>query len=197
MNSFRARWQKVNPALRYMLLVVGILMGLAFLFPPEEQPLDLSTARYGTTSDKRLYFQNVRSYYYHQDRQSKEPMVIYRLKKRSAALDSVSLPLDIVQNPQQGSAFLQIKPGAAYPAVDSLQICFSDSLQPAWLHEEMSWQEHFRLGGKVYAALENEFAVYLTAQGDTLGRPYARAKNRQNALTVLDDFFNLIQKPST
>lgn len=183
----------MNPALRYLLLAVGGMIGLAFLFPPEAQPLDLNTPRHSSTSDKRMYFQNVRSFYYHQDRRSKQPMVIYRLKKRTAAMDSHSLPLNIIQHPRQGSAFLRVEAGEAYQAYDSLQVCFGDSISPAWLHPKLTWQEHFQLGGKIYAALEKEIDVHLKARDDTLGQPFAQAKARQNALIILEDFFNLLQ----
>lgn len=196
-NLLRKKWNNSNPASRYLLLALGGLGTLAFLFPPEAQPQDRTTPRYSSSSDKRMYFQNMRSFYYHQDRKSKQPMVIYRLKKRTAALDSVTLPLDIIQHSQQGSAFLRVQAGQAYRSSDSLQVCFSDSLAAAWLHSSMSWQEHFELGGKIYTALENEIAVHLRAGGDTLGQPFGQTKNRRNALIILEDFFNLLQKPSS
>lgn len=68
-----------------MLLFIGVY---AFFFPSRE--VDLSEVQFSTPSSNRLYFKNIRAYFYEKEELEKQKIDIYRMKTSNTE-DSLSI----------------------------------------------------------------------------------------------------------
>jgi hypothetical protein len=188
-------WQRWPAPLRWFLLIVVGLLGLAFLFPPGPTSMDLNTARASTTSDKRLYFHNVRSFSYHRDPRSKAPMEIYRLKDVPPQWDSLPLRPQIILHPSQQKAFVHWAPGPDLKQKDSVFVTNGreDAKYP-W-HTESRWQAHFAIAGMMLRSLANEDSVWIQKADGPRMPAWPNQESRQAAQIILEDYFKLLAKP--
>lgn len=182
----------MNPAVKALLIFIFGLLTLSFLFAPRPKPVDYTLVNFDTSADSRIYFNNIRSYYYRIDGQSKKPMVIYRLKKRSAALDSSSLQFNIILNPQADQAFAFAKLGANFEQYDSLKVKFIDYQVNSL--SNMNSEDHYQLAAKVYSSLLKNQKIHLIHRSDTLKRLYADKVAQLSVETTLEDYFKLVNK---
>lgn len=195
MHKGRYFWQRGPAPLRWFLLVMTGLFGLAFLFPPAPTRLDLTTPRARTTSDKRLYFQNVRSYYYRRDTRSKAPMEIYRLKDVPPQWPALALRPRLVLHPVQQRAFVSWVPGKACKQRDTIIVSFPNAQQRFIWHPQLTWRQQFGLAGRVYGALKQNQKIAFQSKIDTLDPVAPGQASRQALEVILKDYFNLLAKP--
>jgi hypothetical protein len=99
-------WQKI-PFLGK--IVVGMsagLLTLALLFPPTKMEVDLEGVHFSTAHSSKMYFKNVRSYYYRiqEDRQS--GFTLYRHKGFSYPENSDGLRMIIIDNWRVDEAYI-------------------------------------------------------------------------------------------
>lgn len=194
MQNWWKKYSALNPPARWVIQFMLLALSLSFIFAPElKAPALEEEPRFDTRSDSRLYFHNVRSFYYNIDARSKAPMIIYRLKRRSAQRDSVNLSFDLIQAPQSEQAFLFAQLGAGFGKLAHGLIAFGDELSPEPL-QKMNSEDHYRLGLKVYQQLQKEEAIWLLNASDTVAALYADPAARLDAVTVLEDFFRLTRK---
>lgn len=193
MRNLIQKWKKVNPAARALFLFVVLLLGLSFLFAPQPKPVDYRQVSFATSADARLYFHNVRSFYYAVDSRSKTPMVIYRLKRRNAAEESSSLQFAIVQHPHTDEAFPFVELGNTLKQYPHLAVHFSKYGVTKPL-SKLNAQEHYAIAALTYSSFLAESAVLLLDQTDTIGPLYRDKELRRNASVTLDDYFTLIGK---
>ena len=186
------KFRQLNPPVKWLLgFIFGVLV-LAFAFAPRPQPVDISKISFNTTSDSRLYFQNIRSFYYNIDALSKKPMIIYKLKRRKAAEDSMSLQFSIIQHPLTDNAFAYAELGGNWKQYDSLYVEFTSFKGELLGH--LSSEAHYRIAAKVYSSLLEGKPVYLLSANDTLRQLYTNEQARINAEITLEDFFRLTNK---
>lgn len=189
-------WQKflaLSPPVRWFMIVVLGLLGLAFLFAPEKRPVDYQDISFKSSSDSRLYFNNVRSYYYHIDRRSKAPTSIYRLKRRSPERDSLNLNFAIVHYPGAEEVFVFASAGKAYEQFDSLRVIFNKYPNAENL-QGIDREGHFRIAAKTYSSILADQAMYLAAGSDTLTTLFTDKSSLLDAEITLEDYFKLTLK---
>ena len=158
--------------------------------------MDLSTPRARTTSDKRLYFNNVRSFSYHRDPRSKAPMEIYRLKDVPPGWDSLPLRPQIILHPSQQRAFVHWTPGPEVKQSDSVFVINASQNAPLAWHPEATWQTNFTIAGAMLRALAHDDSLYIREAGSPKRPAWPGQESRQAAQTILVDYFKLLAKPS-
>lgn len=193
MKNWLKNISKMNPAAKALLIFVFGILFLAFAFAPKPKPIDLNVVSFETTADSRIYFHNVRSFYYHLDARSKKPMRIFSLRRRTAENDSLSLQFNIVQNPSTDESFVFAQAGEGFKQYDSLLVGFSGGMKSEKLGAA-SAEDHYRVAAKVLSALNNDENVFLLNNTDTLKTLYKENQTRINVEITLDDYFKLINK---
>ncbi len=183
----------MNPPVKWLLVFVGVVLFLSFLFAPGKTPVNWSEIDFSTTSDARLYFHNVRSFYYHLDATSKKPMRIYSLRRRTPEDDSLSLQFNIVQHPNNDQAYIYASLGKAFKHIDSASVVFTKGLAKEPFYR-LKAENHYRIAAKVYQSLEQENPVYLVHRQDTLANLYDLKQSQINAEITLEDYFKLTHK---
>lgn len=176
-----------------MLTFMITTLSLAFLFAPEAREVNYEEVSFKTTSDSRLYFNNVRSYYYKIDRFSKKPMEIFRLKRRSAERDSFSLNFAMAHYPGGENAFITLEIGRAFEQCDSLYVKFEKYPDPEPL-KLIDGEQQFKVAAKVYSSIIAEQAIYLYCGQDSLKQLYTDKASELDAEIVLEDYFKLTLK---
>lgn len=185
--------QQLSPPLKWLAVVMVLLIGLAILTAPESKPVDYQEVSFDTSSDSRLYFQNIRSYYYDIDRFSKKPMEIYRLKRRSSEKDEERINFDIIRTPGMDQAFIYTHIGKRFLSCDSLHLAFE--MYPLQKSLQMlDSEQHFEIAAMVYTSLLSEKAIYLLCKGDTLEELYLDKGAQLDVEITLEDYFRLVQK---
>jgi len=193
MTKILKKFQGMSPPAKWLLAFVGVSLTLAFLFAPEPQPVDYEAVSFKTTSDSRLYFNNVRSYFYKIDRFSKKPMNIFRLKRRVPERDSLSINFSIAHYPGAEQAFIIVEPGMAYEQCDSLVVKF-DKYPDSEPLKLINGEQQYKVAAKVYSSLLEEGGIFLCCGTDTLQRLYQDKSSQLDAEIVLEDYFKLTLK---
>lgn len=176
---------------------IVVVLGLSFLFAPEPQAVDWEEVNFSTTSSSVLYFKNVRSYYYYIDAREKAPFVLYRLKRGSHDTLQPAIRFMIIENTPAGEAYIFAEPNAALLQFDSVRLGLPAG--NAYEREEvllnnLNNEGHFQLAARVYARLLKHEQIYLMSRKDTIRSLYSSKRKRLNAETVLEDYFNLVNK---
>lgn len=191
MNWWR-KFRRLNPPVQWLVGFITLILVLAFLFAPEPKPVNFKEISFSTTSDSRLYFQNIRSFYYQIDAFSKKPMIIYSLKRRTLQQDSGSLQFSIIRHPHSNAAYAYAEPGPDFQQYDSLYVTFRAYKQePLW---QINSETHYRIAAKVYSSLLNEQAIFILSGNDTLKQLYTDRQTSLNARVTLEDYFKLTNK---
>lgn len=186
------KFRRLNPPVQWLFVFIISILILALAFAPRPKPIDYNRINFTTTADSRLYFQNMRSFYYNIDTRSKKPMIIYRLKRRTPAQDALGLQFSIVQHPLAGNAYAYSELGQSWKQYDSLYVEFSTFSKEKL--GNLNSEDHYRIAAKVFSSILQDEPVYLVSKKDTLTQLYADEQLRLNAEVTLEDFFKLTNK---
>lgn len=183
------------PPVRWLLWFVVVVLTLSFIFAPEPKPVNWNKFETHTTSDSRLYFNNIRSFYYHRYPEEKPPMVLYRLKNRIKDTADVQLHFTIVLNILTDEAFTVAEwQNLPWPKEDMLLTAYTDKDTVKLPINYLSAPAEYKLARVIYNTLQKEGQFYLAHNNDTVVRLLHQPKQRETAETVLRDYFKLIQK---
>jgi hypothetical protein len=178
---------------RWFFQFLLIMIFIAFLFAPQKQVVDYNDINFESSANSRLYFHNVRSYYYQIDSYSKDPMLIYRLKRRATERDSVSLNFDIIRHPSADDSFVYSYLGSHFTMSDSLNLMF-EAYQGRESLANLQKENHYRIAAKTYTSFIEEKAIFLMQGSDTIKELFSEGNARADAEIVLEDYFKLVQK---
>jgi len=193
MQKIWEKWQALIPPLRWLLVFVVLAFGAAFFFAPKAKVVNYQELSYATSSDSRLYFNNIRSYYYHIDNLSKKPMEILRLKRLGSERDQGNLNFALIRYPAGDQYFVLAEPGSDFEQCDSLRLVFSE-YPDSELHRLSNAEIHFEIAAKVYSSLIKQESIYLCCGRDTLKQLYQDQAERLDAEIALEDYFKLTLK---
>lgn len=193
MQKILKKLKKMSPPVKWLFGFIAFSVALSILTAPQKKPVNFEELSFETSSDSRIYFHNVRSYYYNIDRLSKAPMEIFKLKRRSAYRDSMSLNFDIIRAPAMDQAFIYTEVGSSFKQCDSLVVKFSKypEIEPLKL---LNAEGSFRLAAKVYSSILEEEEIFLCCGNDTLQKLYEDKSSELDAEIVLEDYFRLTRK---
>ncbi len=192
-----ARWHKLNPPVKWFSYFLLFMVGFSLLLAPTPQPVNWEQISFSTTASSRLYFKNVRSYYYNIFSREKPPLVLYRYKRRLRDSSFAHLQFMIVENPHADEAYIFAEANFGPEQLTASRLVFSDadtshnSTPPLHL---LNNEGHYQLAARVYNHLLDNEQIMLVNGNDTIMELWASGKLRDNALTVLEDYFTLVHK---
>lgn len=193
MRKYWKKFQSLSPPIQWFSYAMLALFILAIAFAPELKPVDYQDISFKSSADSRLYFNNMRSYYYHIDTKSKAPTAMYNLKRRSLDRDSSSLNFTIVHYPGAEEVFIFAGPGKKFEQFDSLRVIFSK--YPGFENLiGINREGHFRIAAKAYTSILENQAVYLASGQDTITQLYTDKASLLDAEITLEDYFKLTLK---
>ena len=192
------QWYKSIPILgRAVILFVVCFLSLILLFAPRPHPVDMHTASFGMTSSARLYFHNVRSYYYDIKPHEASRFVLYHLKRRERDTNVVCLQFTIVENTSGEEAFIYIELQDAGKQYQKPHVLISTKSLDSTVTEplyNLNNEGHYQLAAAIWKALLEDQDFYLLDDRDTVGPLLQTHRARKNAEIVLEDYFKLIGK---
>ncbi len=190
-------YDKISPPAKWLIAFIIIVLGLSFLFAPRPHPIVLTEISFTTTSSSRLYFKNVRSYYYNIYPREKPPFTIYRLKRRIRDTNQAYLQFMIIDNQSADEAYIYAESSPVFKQYDSLAVFIpnvKDTTDRLAFLSTMISEDHYLFAGVVFTKLLRGEKVFLMNKSDTLTELFTGKKELRNASTVLEDYFKLVNK---
>lgn len=178
---------------RWFLQFLALMLIIAFIFAPKKRPIDYTDISFESSANSRLYFHNVRSFFYRIDTRSKAPMLIHRLKRRIPERDSLNLNFDIIRQSAADEAFIFSYLGNHFQNFDSLSLKFSAYADGESL-SNLRNEDHFRIAAKTYSSFLKEEPIYLMQGSDTIQELFSDRAAFIDAEITLEDYFKLVQK---
>lgn len=183
------------PPVRWLLWFVVVVLTLSFIFAPEPKPVNWDKFEAHTTSDSRLYFNNIRSFYYHRYPEERPPMILYRLKNRVNDTTHVQLHFTIVQNILTDEAFTVAEWQNLPESKENMRLMAYTQKDTVTLPlNNLNARGEYQLAQVVYTTLQEEGQLYLAHKNDSIAGLLHTPKQRETVETVLRDYFKLIQK---
>lgn len=175
----------------FSLLVFALLYACGDTPPKHSnQPRQL----FRTTAPSRLYFKNMRSYYYNQDTKSDTRIDVYTLKAFSDdATHPILLPI-IMDNWLEDEAYILLEQNA-YPAwTDTLQLKWSDETQVKIITiSTLTLAQHYELAKRLFDDLKQGHKIRYYTTTKEWKVLYANQTERANFLSVMKDYYNLTE----
>ncbi len=187
------RYKSLPILWRWFLQFLALMLIIAFIFAPKKRPIDYTEISFESSANSRLYFHNVRSFFYRIDTRSKAPMLIHQLKRRVPERDSINLYFDIIRQSAGDEAFIFSQLGNHFKHLDSLSLQFSAFAD----REELSNlrnEDHFRIAAKTYTSFIKEEPIFLMRGSDTIQELFSEGAAFIDAEITLEDYFKLVQK---
>lgn len=143
-----------------------------------------------TNSSSEIYFHNMRSYYYQINEREKAPFILYRLKRGGSG----KLSFMIIENRLADEAYVYAEWNDAILGLNDPSIDFGvESLTESDLLEFRN-EDHFRFAAKCYRNLLLAQPIVLMDEKDSLSPLFYSKADEKNALMVLEDYFQLVNK---
>lgn len=154
--------------------------------------------RFRTTQPSRLYFKNMRAYYYNQEVQPGTKVDLYTLKKFSQSDNIPLLIPTIADNWLQDEAYIFLYPNANEAiAVDTLQLKWeaADSEeQGTFSLTDETVLEQFELANWLYEHLSNGHKIRFLGTDNEWHELFTSQENRLNFIKTMQDYYALIEQ---
>lgn len=174
--------------LRGVLIFVLVLLGISFMFPHKPALLNRSEFSFATSSDSRLHFNNVRSYWYKREEIKGQGADKYNYTKWDESMPKSIRPL-IIHQWRVNQATLFLVPHSLDSAQGSLQlILHTDTLSVGM--DALDRDGHIDIADRWFRHLDTAQAYQLC---DEKGQSIAVTQTETKAVkAVLTDYFTLV-----
>lgn len=193
MQNFWRKWHALNPPVRWLIYFILIVITLSLVFAPEPRKVNYEEVNFATISSSRMYFKNVRSYYYDINPREKAPFILYRFKRRLDDSLAYHLPFMIIENPFAEEAYIYAEQEYAIAELKNPAVSVEAASQIHNL-KEINNEQHLQLAAQVYNSLLSDEQIWLLDGRDTIAELYEDKVARSNAEMVLEDYFKLTNK---
>lgn len=165
-----------------------ILLALSFLFPHKPKLKSPRDFTFETTSDSRLHFNNVRSFWYRQTEEPEQGIIRYEYKKWDEDITSGLRP-EIITLWKLDEAIIMLKPISTDSSnvrylllgTDTLKVDKGSMDREAYVKTAMRWYQHLDTTAS-YGVL------------DEYGRTLEVSEDETKAVkSVLTDYFTLVR----
>ncbi len=174
--------------LRGVLIFVGTLLLISFLFPHEPKLRSWDQFTFSTTSDSRLYFQNMRSYWYVRSEKSDQGIHIHRYKKWDDDAPFSIRPMLVEQwKIDEAMVFLEVTDTSSSEYGDGL-ILGTDTIKMDVHH--MNREAYAEIAHRWYSHIDTAHAYSVLSNQGNIYQPSKR--EYEAARTVLSDYFTLV-----
>ncbi|KAB2814205.1 hypothetical protein [Phaeocystidibacter luteus] len=174
--------------LKGVLAFVLILLAISFMFPHQPKLKSLEEFSFETTSDSRLHFNNIRSFWYYRTEEPEQGIVRYDYKKWDVDIASGLRP-EIITLWKRDEAILMLRPMGTDTTTTRYLVLGADTLKidkgsmdrDAYIETAMRWYQH--LDTTASYSILNESREMLEVSEDEVKAVKA----------VLTDYFTLVR----
>lgn len=179
----------MNTLTKIFLLGIALLVAFVFLTAPDVQQVRRGKADFHVNASDRLYFKNLRQYYYRSSLTKEDQFEAFILKKEEETSTS-PLRFKILNNWRIDEAYIMLS-DTAETSSGLIEVESDSDLQ--WSLDGMDAQDHMEMAMELFELLQREEqqCFYSSAQGGRVAL-WNQQKDRQLALIVLKDYFKLI-----
>lgn len=174
--------------LRGVLGFVIVLLGLSFLFPHEEALLDRSEFSFSTTSDSRLQFNNVRSYWYRRTEIPEQGADKYTYSKWDENMTQSVRPT-IINQWRVDEATLFLIPQIGLETSGKIYLKLADDTFAIQL-DELDREAHIDIADRWYRHLDTAHSYALLTEEEI--EIEVSDTELKGVKTVLKDYFTLV-----
>jgi len=171
-----------SPLVKYFLIFVFSLLALSFLFPPKPKVPSSNDPTFTVRSADKLFFKNLRSYYYHSEWDNAGVFNLRRFKK----LDSETLQFLLIENEALDEWYIR-----AYwsdSLTDRLWWIEHQAVALDSLNNEEQWQFAFEF----YSAILNNKELKYCNTDNSSDCVYLDEEQRKKYEANLFDYFRII-----
>ncbi len=174
----------------WLLLIFGWLYGC----DPAPSVVALPRTQFRTTPPSRLYFKNMRSYYYEQRTEAAGNIDYYILKKFQKSESPPLLTPVIADNWLQDEAYIRLEKAASMMDHDTLRLRFeynemADTLNSILVNEESD----YILAKKVFERLKKGHKIKVYSFDKNWIPLFKNQAEQLNFLTVIKDYYFLTE----
>lgn len=176
-------WRNVVPPVRWMIYLFSGIIILSMVFAPEPSPADYLTPNFSYTSSAKLYFHNVRSFYYQRTNEDAAGFYRYTLKKQLEQERNLPIQLSILDNWRNDEVYMHVD--------------FDTTLRTLHIDTNVIDVKSFnniemhQIAASLFIALSNDDVVK-AVYSDSSTYEYNKNKDRSPLETILFDYFKLL-----
>lgn len=146
-----------------------------------------------TTAPSRLFFKNMRSFYY-QAEETPEKMDRYQLRKIQKDSDDLIFIPVILDNWLEDEAYIRVQPNFEYPSGDTLTIYWSAGRQEGtYTLSAAQNQDHYDFAKQLYESLLAGHQLWMLDEDRQKLLVFTDQADRANYITTLRDYYKLTE----
>lgn len=182
---------KLNQLQKWFLLWFGGMVAFCFFTYPDYAPIKETTYSAHIIADRRIYFMNLRRYYYETSTDSASQFNLYTLKKWPNDAELCPMKFVLVDNWLQDEMY--IMPSLSENLVDGkTSVTIAKDTFDITNSNVTEW---YTLAEACYMAINQQQPIILVHQSQEM-QIFKDEESRKAALTVLEDYLKLIRKIS-
>ncbi len=179
-NNIAQRWNRLIPPVRWMVYLFSGILVLSFLFAPTPSPHDYFNTDFSYTSSSKIYFNNVRSYYYIRSNEQKAGFHSYELKKQRMRAEEWPFTLLLLDNWRSEEVYINVE-------MDSLLVALEvDTTR--YMVKAFNRDDMHAIAASVYLAVK-ENKIVKAVYSDSTTIVFDDRKDRKALETCLFDYF--------
>lgn len=181
-NNLLHWWKhKVSPPIRWMVYLFAAMFSLSLMFAPEVRSKDYAQTDFTYHSSAKLYFHNVRSYYYYRDEEEKAGFYRYELKKQRMIDSLLPFGLFLLDNWRSSEVYIWLNPDSTITHIKIDSTTFST--------QTLNREKMHLMAASIYQALLNDQSIFAKTQEGPYVEILTDRKEQKALETILFDYF--------
>jgi len=177
--------------IHWFFIWLGVMFLLVIVTQPDQRPDKLKAEGFATTQSSRMYFQNIRSFYYLKSEEGGGMLEAYRLKSLFETTEAPVIPFVIYQNTLTSEAYIRVDTAFVDPRYRQIQIEM-DTMRMVLPFPDADQESQYEFGKVVYKVLRDDGSLsFLSEEGEEI--PVSGQQKTQIKMT-LTDYFRLLDK---
>lgn len=179
-RNFKHRWDQLIPPVKWMIYLFTSILALSLIFAPTPSPSDYFQSDYSYTTSSKVYFNNVRSYYYTRMDEKAAGFHRFELKKQQMHADDWPLLLSLMDNWRNDELYVHVD-------LDSTMIALEIDTA-TYKCEAFNREAMHRIAASLYLAVKNDKTIR-AVYNDKSKVIFEDSKDRKVLETTLFDYF--------
>jgi hypothetical protein len=179
---------------RYIFLAV-LALYFSACNPQAEKKVAREQAKYTTTADSKIYFKNVRQYYYDREVPPNTKLEVFRFSSRNKSAEQPVINVSIVNNWMYDEAYVLLEPGPYFEESDTITVLWTDAAETQsgeYAFTFGSKEMHFRFAAELYGSIQAGHSLQVRGKdGDWLPL-FANRTDQDNFRKTMVDFYRLV-----
>ncbi len=172
---------KVSPPIRWMVYLFSAMLSLSLIFAPEAKPTDYYHTDFSYHSSAKLYFHNVRSYYYYREEEDKAGFFRYELKKQRMMDSLLPFGLFILDNWRSDEVYILLEFDSTISHIKVDTTTFNAA--------SLNRDKMHLMAASIYMALNDDKPIMVKSENGSFEKVCTDRKQIKTLETVLFDYF--------